>query len=57
MRSDHLRVGQFPSHFPERGGSTTVLLGLASGLLELGHDVVAYGWDNRLGRGAVWPRV
>ena len=44
MRSDQLRVGQFLSHFPERGGSTTVLLGLASGLLELGHDVVAYGY-------------
>lgn len=44
MRSERLRVGQFLSHFPAGGGSTTVLRGLASGLAELGHEVVAYGY-------------
>jgi len=39
-----MRVGQFLAHYPASGGSTSVLVGLSSGLLELGHDVVVYGY-------------
>ena len=38
-----MRVGQFLAHYPSPGGSTSVLQGLSSGLIDLGHDVVIYG--------------
>jgi glycosyltransferase involved in cell wall biosynthesis len=39
-----MRIGHFLSHFPEPGGTTTMLLGLSSGLVEQGHEVFAYGY-------------
>jgi glycosyltransferase involved in cell wall biosynthesis len=39
-----MRIGHFLSHFPEPGGTTTMLLGLSSGLIEHGHEVFAYGY-------------
>jgi glycosyltransferase involved in cell wall biosynthesis len=39
-----MRIGHVLAHFPEPGGTTTMLLGLSSGLVEHGHEVLAYGF-------------
>jgi glycosyltransferase involved in cell wall biosynthesis len=43
----HLRIGHFLAHFPEPGGTTTMLIGLSEGLIHLGHRVYAYGFGGR----------
>ena len=39
-----IRVGQFLAHYPAPGGSASVLRGLSAGLVDLGHEVVIYGY-------------
>jgi glycosyltransferase involved in cell wall biosynthesis len=40
------RVGQFLAHYPSPGGTASVLRGLSAGLVELGHEVVVYGYGS-----------
>jgi glycosyltransferase involved in cell wall biosynthesis len=42
-----LRIGHFLAHFPDPGGTTTMLIGLSEGLIHLGHRVYAYGSGGR----------
>jgi glycosyltransferase involved in cell wall biosynthesis len=41
-----MRIGHVLAHFPEPGGTTTMVLGLSAGLVDVGHDVVVYGYGS-----------
>jgi glycosyltransferase involved in cell wall biosynthesis len=52
-----MRVGQFLSHYPAPGGTTSVLRGLSSGLAELGHEVVVYGYGPNERQASTYERI
>jgi glycosyltransferase involved in cell wall biosynthesis len=54
-----LRIGQFLAHYPDPGGTTTVVRGLATTLASLGHEpfVYAYGRERSVREHGVELRV
>jgi hypothetical protein len=42
-----VRIGHFLAHFPDPGGTTTMVVGLSSALVRLGHPAFIYGYGGR----------
>jgi glycosyltransferase involved in cell wall biosynthesis len=50
-----MRIGHFIPHFPQPGSITTVVLGLGSALVRLGHPVFVYGYAGHPSTGGASP--